>query len=118
MPTWAPKFRSWLVGQRRLVTSEVTVGYFGSWLPKKTGSTPYAGMSSTLTIITDAETEPPEFDLAVEEVYQVGAPTVCVCAATCTRMMLLMPTPEFDFVPIPQTHGMWSAEYDTKRAVT
>jgi hypothetical protein len=75
-------------------------------------------MSSTLTIITDAETEPPEFDLAVEEVYQVGAPTVCVCAATCTRMMLLMPTPEFDFVPIPQTHGMRSAEYDTKRAVT
>jgi len=27
-------------------------------------------MSSTLVIITDAETEPPEFDLAVEEVYQ------------------------------------------------
>ena len=56
----------------------------GRWLNEKSGRPVF--MSSTLTIITDAETEPPEFDLAVEEVYQVGAPTVCVCAATCTRM--------------------------------
>ena len=37
-------------------------------------------MSSTLTVITDAEEEPPEFELALEELYQVSALSVCACS--------------------------------------
>lgn len=63
----------------------------------------YAGMSSTLTIIMDAEMEPPEFDIAVEEVYQVGSPSPCVRAASFYAHDVLRPTAKCSCVTIPQT---------------